>query len=299
MGPKSRPIATQFGISVLALSLSLVALTVAIWHLHTATTASLPTSSSSTVPGLLERIGRTGELHAAYGVYPPYTMEDPNTKAVSGFSVEVINHIASELNCRVVWHRMNWNTMSADLKRGEYDVIADPIFQTIPRAREFAFSAPYAYFSDGIVVVGKNDNRFAKFDDLDVPNIRISVGLGWASETLVKSRFTKATILPVQTSTDLLQVFNGVLSGRADAAVADGADAARFAREHPSEVKVLFLNNPPAYFPAGFALRLDDRQGADFLSESIRTLASTGTLGDLAKRYGIPSDQVESGHRSE
>src|SRR5207249_269036 len=85
--------------------------------------------------GLLERIEKTGELHAGYGVYPPYTQEDPNTKKVSGFSVDLIEQIAKELKCKVAWHRLNWNTMSADLKRGEYDLIADPIFQTIPRAR--------------------------------------------------------------------------------------------------------------------------------------------------------------------
>ena len=92
--------------------------------------------------GLLERIEETDELHAGYGVYPPYTQENPNTREVSGFSVDIINRIAEELKCKVVWHRLNWNTMSADLKRAEYDVIADPIFQTIPRAREFSFTKP-------------------------------------------------------------------------------------------------------------------------------------------------------------
>ena len=81
---------------------------------------------------LLDRIEKTGVLDAGYGVYPPYTQEDPNTKQVSGYSVEIIETICIELNCKVVWHRLNWNTMSADLKRGEYDVIADPIFETIP-----------------------------------------------------------------------------------------------------------------------------------------------------------------------
>ena len=138
------------------------------------------------IPGLLERIDKTGELHAGYGVYPPYTMEDPNTKQVSGYSIEVIEQIAKELKCKVVWHRLNWNTMNADLQRGEFDVIADPIFITIPRAREFSFTEPYAYFAEGIAVVKINDNRFTNIDDLDQPGIRIAVGQGWASETFIK-----------------------------------------------------------------------------------------------------------------
>lgn len=242
--------------------------------------------------GLLDRIDRSGELHAAYGVYPPYTQEDPNTKDVNGFSVDVLEQIGKDLKCKVVWHRLNWNTMSADLKRGEYDVIADPIFQTIPRAREFAFTEPYAYFADGIGVIRQAENRFTDFDSLDQPGVTIAVGQGWASETLVKSKFTKATIKSVQTGTDLLQVFNDVVSGRADVAVADGADAERFVKEHPTTVKALWLDRPPARMPAGFALRPTDRAGADFLTVCLRNLHATGVLDALARKHAIPSAQV-------
>ena len=177
--------------------------------------------------------------------------------------------------------------MSADLKRAEYDVIADPIFQTIPRAREFSFTEPYAYFADGIAVVLKNDNRFQNFMDLDRSDITITVGQGWASETLVKNRFTKPNIVSVQTASDLLQVFNEVIAGRADVAVADGADAERFVKEHSKEVKALWLDTPPAAMPAGFALRPTDDEGARFLTVCLRNLKTTGVLDGLAKKYNV------------
>jgi cyclohexadienyl dehydratase len=243
--------------------------------------------AASAPTGLLDRVEKTGVLHAGYGVYPPYTQEDPQTRAVSGFSVDVVEQICRELKCKVEWHRLNWNTMSADLKRAEYDMIADPIFQTIPRAREFAFTAPYAYFADGVAVVRPNEARFSTFDSLDMPGVKIAVGQGWASETLVRTRFAKATIVSVQTTTDLLQVFNEVLAGRADVAVADGADAERFVKEHPTEAKLLFTDHPPAYMPAGFALRTTDVAGAEFLSVALRNLEATGVLDGLARKYGV------------
>jgi len=245
--------------------------------------------------GLLDQIDRTNVLNAGYGVYPPYTQEDPNSKAVSGFSVEVVNEIAKGLGCKIAWHRLNWNTMSADLKRGDYDLIADPIFQTVPRAREFAFSEPYAFFADGIVVVRASDRRFTSFDDLNRPGITISVGQGWASEALVRSRLSKPRIVPVQTGTDLLQVFNDVVSGRADAAVADGADAERFAKEHPGQVELIGFDHPPASMPAGFALRPTDLRGAEFVDACLRNLRSTGVLAGLAKKYGIRPTEI-TGH---
>ena len=95
--------------------------------------------------------------------------------------------------------------------------------------------------------------------------------------------------MPIQTGTDSLQLFNEVLAGRADVAVSDAADALRFVKEHQSEVKALFVDNPPAYMPAGFALRPTDQEGAEFLTVSLRNLKATGVLDALAKMYEVPS----------
>jgi cyclohexadienyl dehydratase len=270
----------SLGISSLALVLAGVSL------------RRVPPSGSASVArqeGILDRIARTSELHAGYGGYAPYTMEDPNTQKVSGYSVDIVERIAKELGAKVVWHRLNWNTMSADLKRGEFDVIADPIFQTIPRARELAFSEPYAYFADGIAVVRINDNRFSSFESLDRKGITINVGLGRGSEELVRSRFTNATISPIPASTDEMIVFEDVLAGRSDVAVADLPNALRIVKEHSGKLKALFVDHPPAYMPAGFALRPSDVAGAEFFSVAIRNLRSTGILADLAKKYALPA----------
>lgn len=276
--------------TVLSVLLALIALAVgitALRHQHRPDDSRTDTAPKL-LPSLLERCDKTGEMHAGYGVYPPYTMEDPKSQRVSGLSVELLEHVAKELKCKLVWHRLNWNTMAADLKRGQFDIIADPIFQTIPRAREFAFSEPYAYFADGIGVVRKSDQRFSDFNSIDRPGVKVAVGQGWASETFVRARVAKATIVAVQTGTDLLQLFNEVVSGRADIAIADGADAERFAREHPEQVTVLWLDSPPAWVPAGFALRFTDSTGAQFMNISLRSLRSLGVLDSLAEKYGVP-----------
>jgi ABC-type amino acid transport substrate-binding protein len=242
---------------------------------------------SSGVPGLLQQIEAKHRIDAGYGVYPPYTQEDPNTRKVSGFSVDVVEAIGVELGVPVVWHRLNWNTMAADLKRGEFDLIADPIFQTIPRAREFEFTEPYSVFADGIAVVRVGDRRFMKYSDIDRKGIVVAVGQGWASETIARNSLKAATIKSVQTTTDLLQVFNEVTSGRADVALSDVADATRFVKEHPAEVQAMFLADPPARIPAGFALRPGDLSGAAFLDASLRYLGAVGSLRKLADKYAI------------
>jgi ABC-type amino acid transport substrate-binding protein len=273
----------------LALALSLVAIilaSIALGRSSRNASSGGGGAKVTTQPGLLDGIRRNRVIRVGYGVYPPYTIEDPNTREVSGFSAAVIEEIAKELGCKVEWHRLSFDTMSVDLKRGVYDVIADPIFATIPRAPEFSFSEPYAYFADGIAVVRKTENRFKVFDDLNRPGIKISVGLGQGSEAFSRARLSKPEILPVSVGTDNMLIFSGVLAGRTDAAVADAENAKRFVQAHPNDVKALWLDHPPAFMPAGFALRPGDREGAEFLNVCIRYLRSTGTLETLAQKYG-------------
>lgn len=274
----------------IAIVVSFVALALAVFALLHSSRDSQREYARNSGPnssGLLDTVRHDRVLKVGYGVYPPYTIENPNTREVSGFSAAVIEEIAKELGCKVEWHRLSWDTMSADLKRGVYDVIADPIFATIPRAPEFSFSEPYAYFPDGIAVVRKGDNRFTTFEDLDRTEIKISVGLGQGSEALSRARLTKAQIIPVAVGTDNMLIFAGVLAGRSDAAIADAANATRFVEAHSNQVKALWLDHPPAFMPAGFALRPDDHEGAEFLSVCIRYLRATGTLASMAKKYGV------------
>lgn len=273
-----------------SLAISIVALVVAVYAATHHPSGSV-VAGEEPLPGVLARLSSTREIHAGYGVYPPYSIEDPNTQKVSGFSVDLMEEIAKQLDAKVVWHRINWDTMSADLKRGEFDVIADPIFQTIPRAPDFAFSDVYARFPDGIGVVRKNETRFSTFESVDQPGVTVNVGLGQASEALVRSRFTRATIAPIPATTDNMRIFQDVLAGRADVAIADLPNAARIVQEHPNQLKLLWADAPPASMPAGFALRPTDSDGARFFSVALRYLDDTGVIDALRRKYNLPLEQ--------
>jgi ABC-type amino acid transport substrate-binding protein len=285
---------SRFRIANLSLVIAVLALIVAGWAVVTRpsfqpgqarTGLSDPAAQSPVLTDLAN-----GKLTVGYAGYPPYTQEDPQTGTVSGLSVDLVNEIASQLNIRVVWKKFNWNTMAADMKRGDFDVIADPIFETIPRGREFAFTEPYAYVPTGIGLIKKGGKEYLSFDDLNDPTIKVAVGQGFAEETLLKARAPKAEIIAVQTGNDTAAAANLVLSGRADIAILTLSDANRFLAANPGKLEALWINDPPAYMPAGFALRLGDELGASFLNVAIRNLRYTGAIGALARRYHIEED---------
>jgi ABC-type amino acid transport substrate-binding protein len=250
------------------------------------------TAPAATTPGLIESIDKTGTIRAGYGVFPPFSQEDPHTGQVTGVSIDIINEIARQLRVKVEWKRFNWNTMAADLKRGEYDILADVIFQTPERGREFAFTEPFAYFAIGIGVVKSSDTRFSRFDQIDDPAITVAVGQGFAEETFVKARAPHCKLLSIPSSQDTAAPINAVVTGRADIAIVNAEDAKRFLAANPTHLKVLWTDPPPAYVPAGFALRLDDLKGAGFIDVALRNLRSTGVLTTIGVRYGTQKNLV-------
>lgn len=271
------------------LTFGVLALILSIFSIYTHRWSRQTSPNAPPVPSILARMEQNGRIDAGYGVYPPYTIEDPNTKNVTGFSVDLIERIAQDLNVKVVWHRVNWNTFIPDIKRGEFDIIADPILMTIPRCQEFAFTEPYDYFSDGVIVLKKNEDRFTDFGDLNQSGIRIAVGKGFASETVARGRLPKAEIIPVQMGTDMQQLFNEVASGRVDATLSEGPSAQRYIDEHPDLVKSINMENPAAWLPGAFALRFDDPDGARAFSVCLSYLRSTGEIEALRKKWGLPS----------
>lgn len=240
--------------------------------------------------GLIYSIDKTKKIRAGYGVFPPYSQEDPVTGKVTGINIDIINEIARQIGVSVEWKRFNWNTMSADLKRGEYDILADSVFQTPMRGREFSFTEPYAYFAIGIGVVKHGEKRFSTFNNIDKAGIKVAVGQGFAEETFLKSRISKAEILSVPSQEDTAAPINYVLTGRADIAIVNLEDAKRFVKANSKNLDILWESDPPAYIPSGFALKYNDITGTNFLNVSLRYMRTTGVLEDIFKRYNVKNN---------
>jgi ABC-type amino acid transport substrate-binding protein len=245
--------------------------------------------------GLVETLDKDNVIRAGYGVFPPFTQENVTTGEVTGVSVDIIKEIARQVGARVEWRRLNWNTMGADLKSGTFDIVADAIFMTPQRGREFTYTDPYAYLAIGIGVVRRGETRFSGFDDINRSNVTVAVGQGSGEETFVRARTPGATVQSIPMGQDTASSINAVLTGRADIAIVNLEDAKRFVAAHADSLMTLWADDPPAYIPAGFILRIGDRASADFLNVSLRNLKSTGVLKAIAARYGATVNLSERG----
>jgi L-cystine transport system substrate-binding protein len=271
-------------LSQAATAIAALALILAFVSVFRAPPAEMPQRATSS--GLVENLDKENVIRAGYGVFPPFVQENVTTGEVTGVSVDIIKEIARQVGARVEWRRLNWNTMGADLKNGTFDIVADPIFMTPQRGREFTFTDPYLYHAIGIGVVRRGETRFKEFDDINRSNVTVAVGQGTGEESFLRARVPGATVQSIPLGQDALSSMNAVLTSRADIAIVDLEDAKRFVGAHADNLIMLWADDPPAYIPSGFILRVGDRTSADFINVSLQNLRSTGVLNAIAARYG-------------
>ncbi len=255
---------------------------------NSAATAQAEARVSGSAESVLDRVKRTGVMRVAWTGYPPYTQKDPATGNVTGFSADLIRRLI-ELwgrDIKIEWVETNWARMKADITTGRFDVLIDPVFQTIPRASEACFTRPFGFFGYGIPVVRVDDNRFNTLDDFNKSEIRLAITQGVASHDFVKSRLPQATIVTLPGTNDV--PLTEVMLGKADASFADEPTVRRFLAAHGDKVKAIFLDKPPVHVAAGFMIPAGDPKWRDFLNTSLDFLENSGETKLISRKHRVP-----------
>jgi len=249
------------------------------------------TTHSTFHESALQRIERTGVLRAGYAGFPPYIIvnpkeSDPN-KRVIGFDVDMVNEIAKRHQppLKVEWYNANWDTLKADMLSNRFDFLAEPVYETVPRAAEIAYCEPYSYFGIAVAVVRKNDNRFKVWKDLDRPDITISYAQGYVSGEYAKQHLTKPKFKSITVGKDAFVQLDDVLFNHSDVGLQDVPTVVQYVKAHRDKVKALWLEKPPSTVAASFITRMEDRDLRDFLSACIRIMRVDGTLSRLDKKW--------------
>jgi polar amino acid transport system substrate-binding protein len=245
-----------------------------------------PAPSISATASTLQRVQESGILRVGYEGYAPYVIESPTTSEVSGYSVDLAKYIADEAGWRVEWVKTSPETKIVDLQTGRFDVMTEPIFSTIPRAKQVTFTRPYAYFGYAAGIVRKGERRFQGIDYLNDSTVTIAVRQGYTDQAYVERNLPRARLLAMQVN-DISQVFLAVTTGQADIALADLEQVRAYHEAHKDVVDTRFVDSPPALVPAGFILRRGDFEFFTFLNAAIDYMESNAVLDQLDKKYGV------------
>jgi ABC-type amino acid transport substrate-binding protein len=240
----------------------------------------------------LAQVQRTGVIRAAYIVWPPAVMKDPNTNQLSGHFVDTAEFIAKEMGARIDWEETNWDTFVAGLQANRFDLVVAGTYVTIPRAKAVSYTRRLFLLGTG-VLVRAGDDRFRAPDDLNRDGVVIACTQGtgdeaWAREHLPKARITS---LP---GPDLGLALLEVENGKADAALQDAYTVRQFSSKH-ANVKALFVDEPINLTAVAWTLRHGDQDWKNFLDSAIEFLDTSGRLKAFERRNGVDWKHRTSG----
>lgn len=266
-------------LAMLALLISIAAMIAAIM-LPRSTEKQAPVIESSFLT-----IRTKGTIIAGWAPYPPFSSVNASTKNPEGYYIDLFNKIAEEAGFKVEWVETTWGTMVSDLHANRFQVMAAPVFRTIPRAKEVWFSNTISYFGLS-AVVRKDESRFKQLSDFNNQAVTIAVTQGEVGHDFATRHLPNAKLTVHKTGNISLALVD-VIQGRADAGICDSWTARQFAREHQTEVRDLFGGKPFNRVGAGWFVRPGDIGLMMFLNTSIDWLHSTAYVEDAAKKYGL------------
>jgi polar amino acid transport system substrate-binding protein len=237
----------------------------------------------------LAEIQRTHTIIAGWAPYPPYSFLDPHTRKPSGLYLELFERVASEAGLKVQWIETTWGTMVADQQTGRFQVMAAPVFRTIPRALAVTFTRPISDF--GLSAVVRSDNtRFHTLADFDRGLVKIAVTQGEVGYEFATHHLPQAKLNVFKTG-DIGLAMTDVIQGRADTTIADSWTVSQFVAVHPGQVRDVFAGKPFNRVGAGWFVAHDDANLAAFLNTSVDWLISSGVAKQVGEKYGVPVEE--------
>jgi cyclohexadienyl dehydratase len=169
------------------------------------------------------RVGMTGD-------YAPFTWQD-GAGNWSGIDVDLARDLAAAVAAELVFVPTRWTTLEQDLKAGAFDIAMGGVSRTLERQRIGFQTRPY--YADGKTPVVRcaDRARFAEFDAIDQPGVRVVVNPGGTNQRFANTRIRRAD---VRVHADNRTVFEEIAQGRADVMFTDRIEVEQVVQRLPA-----------------------------------------------------------------
>jgi ABC-type amino acid transport substrate-binding protein len=231
---------------------------------------------------LIKQIKERGAIRACMADSQPGAMKNPASGQWEGYNVDAGNDLAATLGVKLELVDSSWPTLVPSLQAGTCDIALVGMNRTAERAQVILFPNPWGFGTTDVTVGG--DSGLSTFDDVNKPEIKISVIAGTADETIARRYFPNATIVPIVTDSTSTQ-FLDVANKRADATVTDSVNTKDFLTANP-QFKLRLLG-PPPFNPAGYSYGVPAGEYAfrEFVNIWMERTETSGLKGEWWKKW--------------
>ncbi|MFQ5971882.1 MAG: transporter substrate-binding domain-containing protein [Alphaproteobacteria bacterium] len=160
-----------------------------------------------------EAIKDRGSIRLGATQAPPWYFKDPQSGEWSGFGVSVGKQMADTLDVDLEVVEVTWGTAIAALQADKIDIMF-VLDATPERALAVDFPAtPLLYYA--LAVLHDDDLDVKGWEDLNKPDITVSVMQGTTIDSFVSAKLPEANVLRFPTNSETVAAYQ---SGRADVA---------------------------------------------------------------------------------
>ncbi|WP_419911173.1 transporter substrate-binding domain-containing protein [Hoeflea sp.] len=224
--------------------------------------------------GLL-KVGTTGDWN-------PMTMRDPATNSYTGYDIDVMNELATDLGVEVEFVPTDWKTLVNGVVSGKYHITGSASISPA-RAKAAGYSDSYFSLATVPLVLAENSGKFTDWDDLNKPDVTVAATLGTTQEKQVKEFFPDAKHQIVEAPA---RDFQEVLAGRADAHITSNVEAYKLVAKYP-QMAVVTVSAPKAPTPIAMLMPQGDQVWINYVNTWIKLKEERGFFDTLAKKWQL------------
>lgn len=224
-------------------------------------------------PGLAY-IARTGEMRVGTsGEQPPLTMTTRDGDLI-GLDVAFARVLAQAMGVNPRFVQMPFGELLGALEAHEIDMVMSGMTINPERSARVTFVGPY--YTSGKALLTRSPELAAVEipEDLDSPELSLAALAGSTSESFVRERAPRATLMAIQ---HLDAAVQKVVAGEADALVAD-RETCHFATLRFPDTGLIASEATFTVEPMGIAIAPDDPRLANLVQTYLDALAESGAL---------------------
>ena len=233
----------------------------------------------------LDRIKSSGELRVGTGIYPPYTIQNPDG-SITGLEAELLELLAKDLGVKLVYIPVGWDIIAAGVGTGKYDMttgllVSDERLKVVDYAKTPLYTVGQVW-----MVKADNPKNLQTLDDLNKSDVNIIVTTGGYEDAATAKVLPNATVKRVPGITLAQQVIE-VVSGRADACpVETPLNTALYKEEYGDQIRfVPDVDHPAVEVPSSWTLTKGDTEFQAYLTAFIDKVIADGTMANLKAKY--------------
>lgn len=221
------------------------------------------------------KVGTTGDWN-------PMTMKDPASNSYTGYDIDVMTQLASDLGVTVEFVPTDWKTLVSGVTAGKYHITGSASVSP-SRAKAAGYSSSYFALATVPLVNAKSGDKFKDWGDLDVEGVTVAATLGTTQEKQVKSFFPNASHRIVEAPA---RDFQEVLAGRADAHITSNVEAFKLVEKY-ADLKIVPVSAPRARTPIAMLLPQDDQVWINYVNTWITLKKESGFFEELGKKWRL------------